>query len=39
MWVFIVGVVFLSLGVLSWLYIMVTLFRRIIKQLKERRND
>ena len=38
MWFFIVGVVFLGLGLWSWLYIMITLFKRIIKQLKERKN-
>jgi hypothetical protein len=38
MWVFIIGVVFLGLGLWSWLHIMITLFKRIIKQLKEKKD-
>jgi hypothetical protein len=38
MWFYILISVFVVLGLWSWLFIMVTLFKRIIRQLKERKD-
>ena len=38
MWFYILISIFVVLGIGSWLFIMITLFKRIIKQLKEKKN-
>jgi hypothetical protein len=35
MWVYILILIFVVLGILSWLYIMFKLFRNIVRRLKE----